>query len=184
MKLEMEMKVLAGAESKAWLLEFTKAVDRLEKLAGSFQASKGNPAKDEDDTETVEADTDSDDEDFTSAPAKKAGRPKGSKNKPKSFDEDDESEEESEEEETESEESEESEDEEESDAIDVAEMKKGKGKKITVDMLNDAAKKLAASKGKAGRAHVLSLLKKHFKTESVSEIDEADYPKALKVLAS
>jgi hypothetical protein len=144
MKLEMECKILAGAESKAWLVEFTKAVDRLEKMAGKFQESKASP---ETAVETdAEESEESEDEDFTSAP-KKAGRPKGSKNKGKaSFDEDDDTEEETE---TEAAEEEEESEEEEADAIDVSEMKKGKPKKITVDMINDAAKKLAASKGKA-----------------------------------
>lgn len=180
MKLEMECKILAGAESKAWLAEFAKHVDRLEKMAGNFQASKASPATEAE--ETTEESEETEEEDFTSAP-KKAGRPKGPKNKAKaSFDEDDDTEEETET--ATEEEAEEESEEEEADPIDMAEMKKGKAKKITVDMVNDACKKLAASKGKAGRAHVLALLKKHFKTESVSEIDEADYAKALKVLAS
>jgi sRNA-binding protein len=182
-KMKLDLGIMVGAESKAWLVGFKEQVDRLEKLAGNFAASKtgGKVEAVEADAETGEDAADEDDEDFTSAPAKKKGRPKGFKNKAASFDEDDD-EEETETEAEDEEESEDEDDEEETDPIDVSQMKKGKTKKITLDQLNDAARKLAAKHGKKGRAHVLAILQKNFSTQSISDIDESDYPKAMKLL--
>jgi hypothetical protein len=58
-----------------------------------------------------------------------------------------------------------------------------KAKKLTVDDVNDACKERAArTGGKEGRAEVLALLKKNFKTASVSEVKPEDYEKLVKIM--
>lgn len=61
-----------------------------------------------------------------------------------------------------------------------APVKKKKAKTITSAQVNDACKALAKAKG---RPYVLKVLKKYFKTESVSELKPEQYAKALEVLA-
>lgn len=57
--------------------------------------------------------------------------------------------------------------------------KAAKGKKVTIDMVNDACKAKAAD---SSRKEVLALLKKHFKTQSVSEIKPELYAKVIEVM--
>ncbi len=63
------------------------------------------------------------------------------------------------------------------------EPKPTKAKKITVAEVNEACKARAKAGGKNGRAEVLKILKKNFKTESISALKENQYAKALEVLA-
>lgn len=62
--------------------------------------------------------------------------------------------------------------------------KTAKAKKLTIDDVNDACKARAKEEGggKAGRDAVLKLLKKNFKTQSVSDIEETDYARAVEVM--
>lgn len=53
--------------------------------------------------------------------------------------------------------------------------KTAKAKKVTVAQVNDACKARAKSGGKKGRDEVLAILKKQFKTESISEIKPERY---------
>lgn len=156
MKMEMEMKVLVGADSKAFLVELAKQIDRLETLLGGV--TKKAQGKHNDDAKKDEDDEDEDeDEEFS-----------GKKQKKKSSFEEDEDEEEADEDEDADEEEEDE------------KPKKSKAKKITVDDVNDACKaKAAATGGKKGRAEVLAILKKKFGTESVSELKPEQYAKAI-----
>ncbi len=61
---------------------------------------------------------------------------------------------------------------------------KTKAKKLTADDVNDAAKALAKSiGGKEGREKVLGILKKKFKTTSVTELKPEQYEAAIEALA-
>lgn len=72
------------------------------------------------------------------------------------------------------------EDDEDSDEEEKPAVKKGKVKKLTANDVNDACKSLASSiGGKKGREKVLSILKKKFKTESVSELKPEQYAKCI-----
>lgn len=55
-----------------------------------------------------------------------------------------------------------------------------KEKKITIDQVNDACKTRA---GRSNRAEVLGILKKKFKTQSVSELKETQYADVIKAMA-
>lgn len=167
--MKLEIAVLAGAESKQFLVDLTKQIDRLEAALKGAPAAKSAPAKN---TAPVDADeeveTSEDDEDF--APKKAAKGKKAAA----AFDD---------EEETEAEEAASDDDE---GFMEAAPAKKAapKAKKLTVDDINDACKaRAAATGGKEGRAEVLALLKKHFKTTSVSEVKPEDYAKLIKVMA-
>lgn len=168
MKLEMEMKVLAGNDSKQFLVELTKQIDRLELLAGKLGkgAAKKAPGDDEDEEEARADAADDDDDDDEEFAAKKPVKKKPAFEDDEEDDADDEDDE----------------DEEEDDEDDEPKAKT-KGKKITADDCNDAAKARAASVGgKKGREEVLKLMKKHFGTESVSELKPDQYAKFIKVM--
>lgn len=139
--MKLELGIMAGAESKAFLVDLTKQIDRLEKLYGG---KKTAVEADDEETETeVEAAADSDDdEDFT--PVKKT-KAKAAK----SFDDD------------------------EDDAEEEEVKPAKKAKKITLDDVNDACKARAAG---GRRKEVLAILKKKFKTESVSTLEPEQYP--------
>ncbi len=112
------------------------------KTAASRKATTRAAAVEEEETEETEEETD---EDF--APKKKTAAKKAAA----SFDDDGEEEEETEEE--------------------APAPKSKKAKKITIDDVNDACKaRAAATGGKEGRNEVLKILKKNFKTESVSAL--------------
>lgn len=159
--MKLELSVMAGPESKAFLVDFSKLLDRAEKL---LNKTAGAATDDEEETDASEADAADEDEDFGKKPApkKKAAAfdeeeeddvtpaaKKAAKKAAASFDE-----------------------EEEEDAPAPAK----KAKKITLDDVNDACKARARSTGgKEGRAEVLALLKKKFKTESVSELKPEQY---------
>jgi len=158
----LELVITAGADSKEWLAKLEKQIDRLERLRGA----KDEPAP------AVESD-DAEDEDEDEAPKAKA------KSKPKkvaeAFDDD---EDEPAEDDGEDEAGEEDEDE-----APTAKAK-SKPKKLTPDDCNDAAKALAkAIGGKPGRDAVLKLMKKQFRTVSVSELKPEQYADFIAAMA-
>lgn len=169
--MKLELAILAGAESKQFLVDFTKQIDRLEKLSG-VGTTKAAPAKtkstapvDDEDVDTT-SDTE-DDEDFG------AKKPSKTKKAAAAFEDDEEpAAEETEAEETAS-------DDDDGFMAEEAPKKAAKAKKLTIDDVNDACK---ARAGRSNRAEVLGLLKKHFKTESVTKIDPKDYEKAIKIM--
>jgi hypothetical protein len=59
----------------------------------------------------------------------------------------------------------------------------GKAKKVTIAQVNEACKARAQAGGKKGRDQVLSILKKNFKTESISEIKPEMYGKVIQAMA-
>lgn len=149
MKLELSM--LAGAESKQFLVDLTKQIDRLEKLANEY----GVPTAATKPDETEERDAD---EDFEPKKSKVKTMPEP--DLPGDGDDDDGEPD-----------------------FKAPTVKKEKVKKVTVDDCNDAAKTRAMIKGgKLGRTEVLSLMKKHFKTESVSELKPEQYEKFIQVM--
>ncbi len=162
--MKLEMAILAGDESKSFLAGLTKQIDRLEKAVQSLKSVK--PTAVEPDEEEAEED---DDEDFSAKPAKTG------KKAAADFDDDEEETVEADED-AESEEAEEDvetdDDEEEAPPAPAKATRGRKPKKVTVDDVNDACKARARAGGKNGRAEVLAILKKKFKTESVSELEE------------
>jgi hypothetical protein len=150
---KLELALLVGEESKAFLSELTKQLDRMEKLGDKTQ-----PVVDEEADEAEETEEEAE-ADFTAKPAKKPRAKKAPKP-----DEDDEEE---------VEEADEAEETEEDDEPVPA--KKAKAKKLTIDDCNDAAKALAASLGKKGVERVKALMEKHFQTQTLSELEESDY---------
>ncbi len=161
--MKMEIGIMAGAESKAFLVDFKKQLDRLEALTGRLSGGKAAAAAATEEEEEEQEEEESE-EDFgakTKAAAKKTA---------KSFDDDDAGEEESEEEEE--------------SFTKAPAAKAKKAKAYTLDDANDACKARAAvTGGKKGRAEVLALLNKHFKTESVSELKPEQYAKVITVMA-
>jgi hypothetical protein len=134
--------------------------------------------------------------------SKFATPPKAGKAKPKDEDEEEEDEEESEDEADESEdENEEDESEDESDDSDddeedesededddeeedekPAKGKKGTKKKLTIEQVNEAAK-AACKRDGWSRKKVLSILKKKFGTETLSDVPAAKWPDVIKALS-
>lgn len=167
MKLEVAM--LVGAESKQFLMDLTKIVERMEKATGKAAPmstkTKAASAPAIEDEEEMEAATEEDDEDFK--PKKSAGK----KAAAAAFEDDDEPVEEPEAEEDE-------------DFTTPAPKKAAaKTKKLTIDDANDACKTRAArTGGKEGRAEVLAILKKNFKTQSVTDVKPEDYEKLVKLM--
>lgn len=166
---KLEIALLAGAESKNFLLDLTTQIDRLEKITKSLtDAVKKDSA-----SLPPEEDVDTDDDSDFEEPKAKSKPPK--KKESNSFDDEDEEDEdeidEAQIEETEIEEGDDFEAEE--------PPKKRKAKKVTIEDCNDAAKELAKSKG---REKVLALMTKHFKTRSVSEVKADDYAKFVEVM--
>lgn len=136
MSNKIELAIIAGAESKAWLANFTAQLDRLEKL----QSGKAVWAKDN----TVEDDTadDSDEETGVEAPATSGWEDDTEEAKPK---------------------------------------KAAKAKKLTLKDVTEACKAYAQENTVAATK---TLLKKKFKVNSVTELDEdqwADVIAALQV---
>lgn len=145
MDMKLEIGVIAGAESKQFLVDLTKQIDRLEKLSGgkslNEKALASAQADDEDEADAPEAaDAEDEDDGFQAKPAKKKTAL----------------------------------DEEEEDEAPAPAPKK-KAKKITLDDVNDACKARAKAGGKKGRAEVLAILKKKFKTETISDISDDKY---------
>ncbi len=168
MSQKIELALLVGAESKAWLRDLTAIVERLEK-ASTTKTGKTAKATEVDEDDEIEAAADDEDEDF--APKKKKAK------KTTSFDDDD----------AEIEAATDDEDEEETDTFSARTAKekssKKKAPKITRDDVNDACKAYAASFAKGGREQVLKVLRKKFKTETISDIDPKQYEAVIEALA-
>jgi hypothetical protein len=154
---KLELALLCGEESKNFLAQLTKQIDRLEECCGKICDVKP-PQTDMEDRKAEE-----DEEDFSAKPVKASKKAKAD------FDDDEDAEEE--------------EGEADAEVLEDEPVKKAKPKKLTSDDCNDAAKTLAKSiGGKEGREKVLGLMKKHFKTESVSELKPEQYEKFCKVM--
>jgi hypothetical protein len=167
--MKLDLGILVGAESKAWLVDLTKLVERMERVAGKSGKAVAAADSEAEETDAPEEAPAEEEEDF--APKKKTASKKAAA---AAFEE--------EEEETEAPEAEE---EEEADfTAPPAKKAAAKQKKLTVDDVNDACKALASSiGGKPGRAKVLAILKKNFKTESVSELKPEQYAACVAAMA-
>lgn len=162
---KLEVALLVGPESKAFLANLTEQLDRMEQLAAGQKITG---------PKTIAAVDVDEDDDFTPAPKKKAAAKKASAG----FDQDDEDVEPAPKyaEETEVEEDEDF-------TAPPKKAAKAKAKKITLDDVNDACKaRAAATGGKKGREEVLGILKKKFKTTSVSELEPEQYAAAIKAM--
>lgn len=150
---KLELALLVGADSKEFLAQLTDVVERLEALKLDGSIDRKAQAEEIDEDQ---------DEDFTP-------KTKAAKKAVKDFDED---------EDLEAASSDETED----DFTDKKTTKKAK--KLTVDDVNDACKARAAQTGgKEGRNEVLAILKKKFKTTSVSELKPEQYAAAISAMA-
>lgn len=162
----MEVKLLVGAESKQWLQDMESLTSRLEKVAAKIKGSaslKGHFIEEDEDEADLKKDAAADEDDGDFVATKKASK------KAKSFDDDEEGETES------------TNDEEEFEAP-----TKKRAKKLTVDDVNDACKERATDEGggKAGRMAVLGILKKKFKVQSVTDLDEKQYAAVISAMKS
>lgn len=157
---KLELQLLVGAESKEWLAGVENVLERLEKVAATLTAlpdtaKNAKQAEEDFDEDEQAAATEDEDTDF-------AATKKTAKKTKAAFDEDEDTEVESVG----------SVDEDE----DFTEPTVKKAKKLTVDDVNDACKKRASKTGgKEGRSEVLGILKKKFKTTSVSELKPEQY---------
>lgn len=149
--MKLEMAILAGPESKAWLLAFTKQVDRLEALASNGALTSGDAHTEDTADEAIEESYSFDDDaEVTTSKVKKAAS---------SFDD---------EEETDATEEE------------IAPKKSATKAKSTApkvkkeDVMKAAKEKAASIGGTKGRAAVLKILAK-WDTETVTDLDPADY---------
>lgn len=175
---KLELLIMAGAESKAFLEAFTKQLDRMEELTSRNVTAPQATVIDED---------------------KILVRKKPSAKKAQSFEEDDEAEETQEPEATAFEEDDEDEmpvakpkakaksfDDDDEDDEEPAPVKTKKSKalpKITLDDVNDACQERALrTGGKKGREEVLAILKKQFKTNSVSGLKPDQYGAVIEAL--
>lgn len=149
---KLEVALLIGAESKAWLADVTALVERLEKAtAGKTTKLKGMT--------TEEEFEESKDDEFSEE--KTVVRANG-------FDDEEESSDDDEEDFTKS------------------ATKSKKAKKLTLDDVNAACKERAASEGggKAGREVVLGILKKKFKTTSITDLKPDSYALVISTMGS
>ncbi len=164
--MKLELAILAGDESKKFLVDLTKQIDRLEKLSGK-KAKASEETEEEEEVETEEeTEVEDDDDDFSEkAPAKKG--------KTEDFDD---------------EEVEESADEEEEEAPEEKPKRGRKPKKLTSDDVNAACKDNVHAQiergtgSKEARSNVVALLKKKFKVSSVSDLEEDQYADVIKAL--
>lgn len=192
----LELIIMAGAESKAFLGDLEKLVARMEK-AGGVTAATADDADETDDDEdedfgkkttskkatALDADDDededeADDEDEDAAPAKKTKGKKAAALDDDADDADDEDEDESDDEDEEEE---------------TAKKTKGKAtkaKKLTIDDINDACKARVQKVIKSGqpgpeaRKSVFKLLKKKFGVTSVTELKADQYADVIKALSA
>ncbi len=170
MKLVIELDDNASAKSIAAKLRMQAGIleGMTPKEAASRKNTDGKTDDEDEDEETEEEDEDEDDEE--EKPKKKK-----SKKVADDEDEDEDDEVESDEDEDDSDEDEESDEDEDEDEDPPPKKKKKGGKKVTVADVNDACKKRAKAGGKKGRKEVLAILKKNFKTESISDIKPEKY---------
>lgn len=166
--MKLELGIMAGAESKVWLADLTKQIDRLERLTGG----KGLKS-----AETEDASDEDDDADFgksVKAAAKKTAA---------SFDEDDDGPQGSGNVDAGNEPDNSVDDDADFMAPPAKAAKAAKPKKLTVDDVNDACMARAKKGGKKGREEVLAILKKKFKTHSVSDLSEDQYAACVAAMA-
>lgn len=169
---KLELALLVGQESKEWLETLERVVNNLETVAKTLSA-QGNTklngkAKSIDEDETEGEDDDGEVDDF--APNKKAVA-----KAVKAFDED-------EDDDSEASSAVTLEDDEDDNFTDKPVSKKAK--KLTVEDVNTACKKKASDiGGKEGRAQVLTILKKKFKTQSVSELKPEQYAAVISAMS-
>lgn len=157
--MRLEVALLAGEETKQFLANLTRQVDRLEALGGG--KLKGKPkTEDDEDEETTETE-DEEDEDFAAKKSKKKAK----------TDEDEETEESEDADEEETADADEDEDE-------APAKKKGKAK-LTIDDVNDACKAYAKA---TSRADALKVLKKKFKTDSIADLKPEQYADCIKAM--
>lgn len=159
--MKLELGIMAGPESKAFLVDLTKLVERMEKAAGRAPKQSTAPTSSDDDADDAPDAADDADEDFAPKASKKAGK------KAASF-EDDADDAPAEEEEEE----------------DFGASKKSKPKKITADQVNDACKAYAKANGANGVKLTKALLLKKFGTQSITDIDATKWPLVLKALGA
>lgn len=172
--MRLDLGIMAGAESKAWLADLSKIVERMEKAAEIMSGASSAAKTSVDVAPAVDTGPLNGEDDDLEKPAKttKAARaPAKSKKAAASFDD---------EEETQAAPVVEEESEDDGD-LDFSTppaktAKATKEKKYTSAEVNDACKARAIKiGGKAGRAEVLAILKKKFKTESVTELKPEQY---------
>jgi len=163
--MKLELAILAGAESKAFLADLTTQIDRLEKLT-SGKSIKDIENESEIPEETYGAEDEVEDDDFGVKPTKNAKKSQASV----------------------------FEDEEDDSGVEElnfketakapkAAPKKAKAKKVTLDDVNDACMARAMAGGKNGFKEVKGILKKKFKTESISELEESQYQECIDAMA-
>lgn len=185
--MKLDVGIMVGNDSKTWLSDLTKVIDRLEKMVAKLGLKS---------SESEETETEEEEEDAVPAKAKR-GRPPG---KAKAEEEEEEEAEESEEEEDpdfapkkkkakgKSFEDEEEEAEEAEESEEEEEAPKKKSKKVTLEDVNEAAKaavRALTEEGETGpvaRKTVLKLLKKKFDVDSVTDLEPELYAAAIKAL--
>lgn len=177
----LELAILAGADSKAFLAGFTAQVDRLEKITKKLNVVKAKADDDEEEQDDADEETEE-----TETPKKKGKGKKAKDQDEEDDDTDDEAEESDSDEESGDEESDsdsdsndEADEETEDDEEPPKKSAKGKGAKITKEMIKDACRAYMAE---TSRAEVERILQKKFGTKKVGELDPDDYPKVMKVL--
>lgn len=155
--MKLELAILAGAESKAFLATLTKQIDRLEALTAGVGATstktKKSAAPVDEDEEYTDADTD---EEEAIAPRKKAAKKAAA-----TFEDEDEETEED---------------------MDEAPVKKksAKAPKLSLDDVNDACKAYA---GEHSVKETRAILKKKFKVDSVNELESTQFAAVIAALA-
>jgi hypothetical protein len=167
--MKLELGIMAGAESKVWLADLTKQIDRLERLTGG-KGLKAVAADAEEKSDDAPAETEGDDDDFSPAVSKAVKS--AAKTTAASFDDDDAPAE-----------TETDDDDADFKAPPAKAAKAAKPKKLTVDDVNDACMARAKAGGKKGREEVLAILKKKFKTQSVSDLSEDQYAACVAAMA-
>lgn len=177
---KLEVAVLIGAESKEWLAQLENIVSRLEKetkRASELIASKKDLGDNHFEAEHTNGEiTEDDDNDFTEKKTTKKASKKAS-----SFDDEDEGEADEAPEVSEEDEASFDSDDEDEDALPK---KKKAQKKISLEDVNDACKARASQTGgKAGREEVLKILKKKFKTSSLTDLKPEQYPAVLAAMS-
>lgn len=179
---QLELKIMAGAESKAWLADLTKIVERMEKAMNGKVVTLPTPPVSDDEDEDFEpkpaaratklkthafdededtGTTEEDEDDDVSFGTIKEPAKKTSKKVTASFDDEDEGEED------------------EMPAPKAAKSKTTKPKKTTLDDVNDAC---IARATRGNRAEVLGILKKKFKVKSVTDLEPEHYEAVVKAM--
>jgi hypothetical protein len=180
--MKLDLGILVGAESKQWLADMAKLVERLEAAVRELSMKdKERKATDEDEE---------DDDDFSpKATPVKRGTP---------FEDEEEDGEEISDEEMDADEEEDEDDDFKTPvntkapkkaaskpaAKKTKEQKEPKSRKVTSDDCNDAARKLASSiGGKAGRQKVFDIMSKKFGVDSVLRLQPEQYPEFIEAMA-